>query len=77
MKAKNKALLYNFLGFAIFFLIIRLVLGYFAADLNRILLAVIPAALATILAPKFGVVKTQSKEKVMMKWLFMKGVKEV
>jgi hypothetical protein len=32
---------------------------------------------ALLLAPKFQMVKTQNGEKIFMKWLFIKGVKEV
>jgi hypothetical protein len=31
----------------------------------------------TILAPKFQAVKTKDGEKLFMKWLFIKGIKEV
>jgi hypothetical protein len=32
---------------------------------------------ALLLAPKFQAVKTNEGEKIFMKWLFIKGVKEV
>jgi hypothetical protein len=32
---------------------------------------------ALLLAPKFQMVKTHDGEKIFMKWLFIKGVKEV
>jgi hypothetical protein len=32
---------------------------------------------ALLLAPKFQMVKTHDGEKILMKWLFIKGVKEV
>ncbi|NKI27666.1 hypothetical protein HCG49_13940 [Arenibacter sp. 6A1] len=76
MKIKHKALLFNFLGFALLFVIARLLLGYFF-PLHRILLAIIAAVIANVLAPKFAVVKVDRIEKVMMKWIFMKGVREV
>ena len=76
MRAKDKAFVYNFFGFALFFLLFRFVLGSFL-DLHRIFLAVLAALLATILSPKFGAVRTEKGKKVMMKWIFMKGNKEV
>jgi hypothetical protein len=33
--------------------------------------------IGTILAPKFQAVNTKDGEKLFMKWLFVKGVKEV
>ncbi|WP_340067017.1 hypothetical protein [Ascidiimonas aurantiaca] len=77
MKLKYKSLLYNFLGFALLFLAIRFGLGALAffPD-NRVLLAITAAVIANILAPKFGVVTTENGEKLFMKWLFLKGVKE-
>ncbi|WP_072765945.1 hypothetical protein [Arenibacter nanhaiticus] len=76
MKIKHKALVFNFLGFAILFVTARLLLGYFF-PLHRVFLAVIAAVIANILAPKFAVVKIDRVEKLMMKSIFMKGVREL
>ena len=76
MTNKTKALLFNFIGFAIFFLGIRLLLGFYL-DISTIFLAVISAILASILAPKFGVVKKEGEAKIFMKWLFLKGFREL
>ncbi|QLG44137.1 hypothetical protein [Costertonia aggregata] len=76
MTLKYKALLYNFLGFALIFLIVRFGLSYFFG-LGRIYLVLISAIVATLLAPKFVVVKSDIKEKLMMKWIFIKGIKEI
>lgn len=37
----------------------------------------IAAVASIILAPKFQMVKTQNGDKLFMKWLFLKGVREV
>ncbi|MBT8312404.1 MAG: hypothetical protein HKP23_06190 [Flavobacteriaceae bacterium] len=76
MRPTYKALLYNFIAFAIFFLTTRLILGYFWPG-NLIFLAVGSAVVASILAPKFGVIKTNSGEKLMMKWVFIKKVRQL
>ncbi|NER14195.1 hypothetical protein GWK08_12140 [Leptobacterium flavescens] len=76
MSLKTKALLYNFLCFAVIFLTARFTLGY-VIPLSNIALAVISAVLATVLAPKFGVVQTNSGYKLMMKWIFLKKVREI
>ncbi len=76
MKPKHKALLYNFMAFVILFLIARLALGYYL-PINPIFLAVTSAIIANVLAPKFGAIKTDEGEKVLMKWIFIKGVREI
>jgi hypothetical protein len=76
MKLKHKALFYNFIAFAILFLMARFALGYFL-PINRIFLAVTAAIIANILAPKFGVIKNEEGEKLLMKWIFIKGMREL
>lgn len=76
MKPKHRALLFNFLAFALLFIVIRLILGYYM-PINRIFLAVTSAIAANILAPKFGSIQTEEGEKVLMKWFLMKGTREI
>lgn len=76
MSLKTKALFYNFLGFAILFIIIRSVM-WFLLSIDGIFLAIIAAILASVLSPKFAVTKTKEGEKLFMKWLFIKGIKKV
>lgn len=76
MKLQHKALLFNFLGFAVLFLIARFGIGEFM-EVPRLYLAIGAAILATVLAPKFAVVRDAGKEKLMMKWIFMKAPREV
>ncbi|TQO35955.1 hypothetical protein GQ41_0520 [Arenibacter algicola] len=76
MKPKHKALIFNFLGFAILFVAGRLLLGMFLS-LNTLVLAFIAAVAASFLAAKFSAVKTKSGEKLMMKWIFIKGFREL
>ncbi len=76
MKLKYKALLFNFIGFATLFVIFRLTLGY-VVPINTILLAVTSAIIANVLTPKFGLVQTDDGEKILMKWIFIKGTREI
>lgn len=76
MTLKQKALLYNFLAFAILFLIFRFGLTYLFA-IEAIYVSLVSAVIAMVLAPKFAVAHIHDKEKLMMKWIFIKGVKEV
>lgn len=76
MKLAHKALLFNFLGFAGLFLIARFGMGQFM-EVPRLYLAIGAAIFATVLAPKFAVVQDSGKEKLMMKWIFIKSSKEL
>lgn len=75
MKLKHKALVYNFIGFAIIFTISRILLGHFI-PIQRILLAILAALTANVLAPKFAVARIEGEEKLVMKWILRKGIKE-
>lgn len=76
MKPKYKALLLNFIAFVVLFLIARLALGYYL-PINPIFLAVTSAIIANVLAPKFGAIQTDDGEKVLMRWIFIKGMREI
>lgn len=76
MRPKYRALLLNFIGFAILFVIARLTLGHYL-PINRIFLAVTSAIIANVLAPKFGAIQSDGGEKIMMKWIFIKGVRKI
>jgi hypothetical protein len=64
------------MGFAFIFLIFRLSLGYFFL-FNQILMALVAAIAATILAPKFVAVQGSKTRKIFMKWIFIKGIREL
>ncbi len=76
MRLKHKALLFNFIGFAVLFIIARLTLGLLM-PINPLFLAITSAIIANILAPKFGAVDLDGTEKLMMKWIFVKGFREI
>ena len=77
MKPKFKAFLYNLLSFATFFLILRFSINFYFPQLHYLVMALAAAFTATLLAPKFGVVKQGASEKILMKWIFLKGIREV
>ena len=74
MSPKIKAILLNFLGFAILFLVARITFGYLF-NIDRLYLALGAAIIASILAPKFAVVEGNGK--ILMKWIFIKGFREI
>tara|TARA_R110002126_G_scaffold147915_1_gene294004 strand:+ start:469 stop:699 length:231 start_codon:yes stop_codon:yes gene_type:complete len=76
MQLKHKALLFNFIGFAAIFILIRwLVMDLFS--LNHFVKSLLSAILATLFAPKFAVIKAKEGFKLVMKWIFIKGFKEL
>ena len=76
MNLKTKILIYNFLAFAVLFFLFRYTI-YHILPLSGIWLGLVCAILASILAPKFIVETIKGKEKVFVKWIFSKGVKEL
>lgn len=76
MKKSTKALLYNFLGFAPVFMLLYFLTEQFTG-LSGWMVPVTSFVVTTIIAPKFQAGKIQGEEKIFMRWLFIKGVKEV
>lgn len=76
MSKKTKALVFNLLGFAILFVGLRFfVLVH--TGLTGIWLPVTAFVVATLLAPKFQAINTRDGEKLFMRSLFTKGVREI
>ncbi len=76
MNKKTKAFLYNFLGFAFFFTIMYFVAARFT-NLQGFWIPVTSAVVASILTPKVQAITYMGEEKLFMKWMFIKGVKEI
>ncbi len=76
MSKGTKAFIYNFFSFAVFFLPFYYLIQY-NTGLKGYFIPITAFVVATLTAPKFQAVKTQEGEKLFMKWLFMKGVKEL
>ena len=76
MRKRTKALVYNLVGFAVLFIGMRFfVLDY--TNLYGIWKPLTAAIVASLVAPKFQAVKTRDGEKIFMKALFFKGVREI
>ena len=75
MSKKTKSFVYNLLSFAAFFLPLQVVLTY--TGIKGIWILVVAFVIATILAPKFQAIRTKDGEKLFMKIIFVKGVKEI
>ncbi|MEO8515098.1 MAG: hypothetical protein ABI426_00040 [Flavobacterium sp.] len=76
MSKKTKSFVYNFIGFAIIFLGARYLVASFT-QLEGFWIPLTAFAVGTLLAPKFQTVQTKDGEKLFMKWLFIKEVKEI
>ncbi|WP_159799066.1 hypothetical protein [Flavobacterium sp. MK4S-17] len=76
MSKKVKAFLYNFICFAIFFSIIYFLVVRFTG-LTGLWIPFTSGISASLLTPKFQAINYMGQEKIFMKWMFIKGVKEV
>ena len=75
MKPQFKSALYNLLSFIPFYSLAYFSLKYFGVD--GFYVPLISAFFTVILAPKFSTVKTQNGEKIFMKTILSKEVKEM
>ncbi len=74
MSIKTKAFIYNFIGFALIFIGLRLVLTIFILGFTAVLIAGI---LAIVCSPKFAVGPSDKGEQLYVKWVFLKGLRKV
>jgi len=74
MSKKNKSLLYNFICFALLFVLTRILIMRFTG-LNGFWIPLTAFVVSTIIAPKFQSIATPDGEKIAMKWIFIKGIK--
>ena len=76
MSKKTKSFIYNLLSFAAFFLPLQVALSYFT-NLDGLWIPITAFVIGTLLAPKFQTIQTNEGEKLFMKWIFVKGFKEI
>ena len=76
MSKQTKAFVYNFISFAAFFLPFYYLIQKYTR-LTGYFIPITAFVVATLLAPKYQAVKTRDGEKLFMKWILMKGVKEL
>jgi hypothetical protein len=75
-KLQVKAFVFQLLCFAVLFILFRILLDKYS-NLTGFWVPITSFVVSTILAPKFQAVKTNDGEKLFMKWLFLKGIKEI
>jgi hypothetical protein len=75
-KLQVKAFVFQLLCFAVLFILFRILLDKYS-NLTGFWVPITSFVVSTILAPKFQAVKTNDGEKLFMKWIFIKGIKEI
>jgi len=75
-KLRVRAFLYQLGCFAILFISIQFLVLKFT-QLTGIWIPMTAFVVGTILSPQFQAVKTKDGEKLFMKWMFVKGIKEI
>lgn len=76
MSKKVKSFLYNLLCFAVLFILFRFLIAQYTG-LSGLMIPITAFVIGTLLAPKFQSVATPNGEKIFMRWIFLKGVREV
>ena len=76
MSKKTKAFLFNLIGFSFFYIISYFTVMTFGL-LQGLWIAATSFLISTVLAPKFQTVITNEGEKLFMKWIFVKGLREI
>jgi hypothetical protein len=75
-KLQVRAFLYQLGCFAILFISLQFLIDKYT-QLSGLWIPMTAFVVGTILAPKFQAVKTKDGEKLFMKWMFVKGVKDI
>jgi hypothetical protein len=75
-KLQIRAFLYQLGCFAILFISGRYVIATYT-ELTGYWIPITSFIVATLISPQFQAVKTKDGEKLFMKWIFLKGVKEI
>lgn len=76
MSKKTKAFLYQLASFAVLFITARFLVAEYT-NATGYWIPLIAFAVGTLLAPKFQAVNTKDGEKLYMKWIFLKGIREI
>lgn len=76
MSKKTKAFIFQLLSFAVLFFTARYLVATFTT-LKEFWIPLTAFVVGTILSPKFQAVQTRDGEKLFMKWIFVKGVREI
>ncbi|HEX9981074.1 MAG TPA: hypothetical protein VGB50_10980 [Flavobacterium sp.] len=76
MGLQTKALLFQLMCFATLFVLFRFLLDRYTG-LEGFWVPFAAFVLGTFLSPKFQAVRTKDGQKLFMKWIFLKGIREI
>ena len=76
MSLQTKAFVYQLMCFAALFILSRYLIDAYT-NLTGFWIPITAFVVATLLSPKFQAIRTNEGMKLYMKWLFIKGVREV
>lgn len=78
MHPKSKALLFNFVCFGLIFVLLRVVVfRVLFPEINTMFAALVSGFVAIFLSPRFATASTDQGEKLFVKWIFFKNVKQI
>lgn len=75
--AKTRAFVFNFFAFGIIFISLRLVINYFFPELAFLIASLVAGMVSIFISPRFAAFERNGREVVLMKWIFLKDIKEV
>lgn len=76
MSLRTKAFIFQLLCFAGAFILFRYLIDEFT-NLQGFWIPFTAFVVGTLIAPKFQVIRTQDGDKMFMRWLFVKGFREI
>jgi len=77
MSAKVRVFLFNFLCFGALFILIRLGILYFFPEFSYAVTFAITGILSILLSPRFAAFEQEGKEVLLMRWIFLKGIRQL
>ncbi|GEP52191.1 hypothetical protein FNO01nite_28630 [Flavobacterium noncentrifugens] len=76
MSLRTKAFLFQLMCFAALFILFRFLIGKYT-NLTGLWVPFTAFVVGTLISPKFQVIRTKDGDKMFMKWLFLKGIREI
>jgi len=76
MSLQTKAFLLQLACFAVLFIAFRFLIDAYTG-LTGYWIPITAFVIGTLLSPKFQAVKTKDGDKLFMKWMFIKGIREI
>lgn len=75
-KLQVKAFVLQLLCFATLFILTQFLIEKYLGQAG-IFVSIVSFIFSTVMSPKFQAIKTNDGEKLFMKWIFIRGVKEI